>query len=244
MAILSGTMFFTSLGQKPYGDALREHPKGYTLIEVLVALAIFSGMLLLAAMALNQSIQRYQDLLKKDIGFWEYTKNIWLDKSLGSMSDYYVPSSGGTWVPYFIGNQSGLSYVSLAPVAADGPVFIWIKNERSENGKHRLVYYELPAYAKTVRELERAEIFAEYKKGIAVSLIDNIDSMNITFYGYDLALKQYRWSEEFYGKIRHLLPTIIKVTMLQAGSQIIRTFHIHVNSLTKLSYGERYRHGE
>ena len=199
-------------------------------------------MLLLAAMALNQSVQRYQDLLKKDIGFWEYTKNIWLDKSLGSVIDYYVPSSGGTWVPYFMGNQSGLSFVSLSPVAADLPVFVWIKIEPSEDSKHRLVYYELPAYAKTARELERAEIFREYKKGNAVPLMDNIDSMNITFYGYDLALKQYRWSEEFDGKTRHLLPTIIKVEMLKAGSQIIRTFNIHTNSLMKLSYGERYRH--
>ncbi len=144
--------------------------KGYTLIEVLVALAIFSSMMMLAGVALNQGLKQYHGLAEKGIGFWDYAKKIWIDKSFNSTIDYYVYRRGDRWFPYFKGNQEGISYISLAPLAGDLPVVIWIRNEAAENGMRSLVYYELPIYTKSYEEIERNYIFGDYKKGRSIKL--------------------------------------------------------------------------
>ncbi|MCS7106347.1 MAG: prepilin-type N-terminal cleavage/methylation domain-containing protein, partial [Candidatus Aenigmarchaeota archaeon] len=64
--------------------------KGYTLLEVLIASLIFSAMIFLATLALDQSLKQYQSLIKRGLNFWEDSKILWLQRSLSSALDYYV----------------------------------------------------------------------------------------------------------------------------------------------------------
>ena len=227
-----------------YNVFLKNRSKGYTLIETLIAMAIFSMMVLLASTALDQSLQRYQGLLAKELGFWQFTKNIWLGKSLGSMVDYYVPIGNGRWAPYFIGDQSNLSYISLAPLAGDLPVAVWIKQEKDASNKRKLVYYEIPVYTKMASDLERDEVFGDYKKGNAISIVEGADTIELMFLVYDNHRGQHQWVEAFDGRTQHVLPAQIKISITKDGQREDKLFTVNTNGLLKTMYGETLRYPE
>jgi general secretion pathway protein J len=210
--------------------------KGYTIIEVLVAMAIFSSMMMLAGTALNQGLKQYHGLAEKGIGFWDYAKQIWIDKSFNSTIDYYVYTRSDGWFPYFKGNQEGISYVSLAPLAGELPVVVWIRNEAEEKGMRSLIYYELPVYTKSYEEMERNEIFADYKKGKSLKLWEGVEGIEFSFYGYDIRDRKFRWYSNFDGNRMKVLPSSIIISYRHAGKKDRFVFGINVNSMMKLVY--------
>lgn len=214
--------------------------RGYTLIEVLVAMAIFSSMMMLAGMALNQSLKQYHGLAEKGIGFWDYAKKIWIDKSFNSITDYYVHTKSDGWFPYFRGNQEGISYVSLAPLAGDLPVVVWIRNEAGESGMRSLVYYELPIYTKSYDEIDRDYIFADYKKGKSLKLLEEVEGIEFSFYGYDFNERRFKWYSQFDGNRMKLVPSSIGISYAYGGQKGRLVFGINVNSLIKMNYNEFY----
>jgi len=223
-----------------YMHGNRYSSKGYTLIEVLVAMAIFTSMMMLAGVALNQGLKQYQGLAEKGIGFWDYAQKIWIDKSFNSTIDYYVYRRGGGWFPYFKGSQEGISYISLAPLAGDLPVVIWIRNEAAENGMRSLVYYELPIYTKSNEEIERNYIFGDYKKGRSLKLLEGVEGIEFSFYGYDTVERKFRWYSDFEGERMKLLPSSIIISYQQGGKKSKLVFGINVNSSIKAVYNDIY----
>lgn len=214
--------------------------KGYTLIEVLVGIAIFSAMIALAGMALNQSLREYHGLAEKGLGFWENAKILWIDKSLNSMIDYYVYTRSEGWFPYFKGDQQGISYVSLSPFAGEKPVIAWIRHEPQENGKRTLLYYELPVYTKTYEEIERNELFNDYKKGSSLKIIDGVENIEFQFFGYDLIEKKSKWFNYFYGNKTKVLPFSILISYHHNGKKEKLIFGVNVNSTRKMVYNEMF----
>ncbi|MFA5284173.1 MAG: prepilin-type N-terminal cleavage/methylation domain-containing protein [Smithellaceae bacterium] len=214
--------------------------KGYTLIEVLVAMAIYMAMLMLAGMALNQGLHQYQGLVEKGIDFWNYAKKISLDKSFNSAIDYYVYTRNDQWFPYFKGDPQSVSFVTLAPFAGELPVVVWIKSEKQANGKTEVVYYELPVYTKSNEDIEREESFGDYKKGQSLKVLEEAESVEFRFYAYDLVTKKYQWVDRFYGNKKKLLPASVKISYVANGEKSILNFRINVNSMAKTLYNERY----
>jgi general secretion pathway protein J len=216
------------------------HPKGYTLIEVLVAIVIFTAMLMLAGMALNQGLTQYHGLVEKGLNFWDYAKTIWMDKSFNSATDYYVHTRSDGWFPYFKGGQDGISYVSLAPLAGELPVVVWIKSESEEGGRRSLVYYEMPVYTKTYEDIERDSVFGDYRKGKSFKLLKEVEDIGFSFYGYDSVRRIYQWFSTFEGNKMKMLPSLVKISYHRdrgRGDLIVR---INVNSPTKRLYDEKY----
>lgn len=225
---------------KHYRHPSRCSSEGYTLIEVLVAMAIFSSMMMLAGMALSQSLKQYHGLAEKGIGFWDYAKKIWIDKSFNSITDYYVHTRSDGWFPYFRGSQEGISYVSLAPLAGDLPVVVWIRNEAEASGMRSLVYYELPIYTKSYDEIDRDYIFADYKKGKSLKLLGEVEGIEFSFYGYDFNERRFKWYSQFDGNKMKLLPASIGISYAYGGQKGRLLFGINVNSLIKMNYNEFY----
>lgn len=216
------------------------HSKGFTLIEILVAMAIFTAMLVLAGTALNQGLQQYQGLVEKGIGFWKYAKIIWIDKSFNSTADYYVKTRSDKWFPYFKGSQESISYVSLAPFAGQLPVVVWIKNEAQADGKRTLRYYELPVYTKTIAEIERDEVFGDYKKGKTFNLLEDVEGITFSFYGCDIVDQQCRWTNLFDGSKMKTLPSSVKIEYVDKGERGNMIFAIRINSLLKTNYNDLF----
>jgi general secretion pathway protein J len=197
-------------------------------------------MMMLAGMALNQSLKQYHGLAEKGIGFWDYAKKIWIDKSFNSITDYYVHTKSDGWFPYFRGNQEGISYVSLAPLAGDLPVVVWIRNEAGESGMRSLVYYELPIYTKSYDEIDRDYIFADYKKGKSLKLLEEVEGIEFSFYGYDFNERRFKWYSQFDGNRMKLVPASIGISYAYGGQKGRLVFGINVNSLIKMNYNEFY----
>lgn len=223
-----------------YMHRKRCRSEGYTLIEVLVAMVIFSSMMLLAGMAIHQGLKQYHGLVEKGLGFWDYAKKIWLDKSFNSATDYYIYTRSDGWFPYFKGSQEGLSYVSLAPLAGELPVVAWIRNEAEDSGKRSLVYYEVPVYTKSYEEMERDYVFGDYKKGRSLKLLEGVEGMEFRFYGYDIRDRRYEWHSSFDGNRMKTLPSLVKISYNHNGEKGGLIFSINVNSLLKMNYNEMY----
>ena len=219
----------------------RSLSKGYTLIEVLVAMAIFGSMLTLGGLALNQGLKQYQGLAEKGINFWDQAKEIGIGKSFHSMIDYYVYTRSEGWSPYFRGNENEISYVSLSPLAGTVPVIVWIRKEDGGGGKQSLVYYELPVSTKTYEDIERDSVFAAYKEGKSAKILEGVENIGIRYYGYDLLRRETGWSWDFEGRKKKILPSAVVVSYSQEGKNEKMVFGTHVNSTAKMGYNETYR---
>jgi len=214
--------------------------KGYTLIEVIVAIAIFAVMVSLAGMALNQGLRQDQGLMEKGLDFWSYARMIWIDQSFNSVTDYYVRTRADGWFPYFRGSSDSVSYVSLAPVAGELPVVVWIRKEKEGDGRSALTYYELPVYTKTFEEIDRNLLFGDYRKGETVRMLEQLDSVSFDYYGYDAGKGSYEWFDRFEGSRMKRLPTLIRVSYSQGNSSGYLVFNVNVNSLLKAGYNATY----
>lgn len=213
---------------------------GYTLIEVLVATMVFSAMALLAGMALNQGLRQYQGLVDQGLNFWSHAQKIWTDKSFNSTVDYYVHDVKRGWFPYFIGNQDGVSYVSLAPLAGDIPVVVWLRKELTGDGKSNLVYYEMPVYARSYRDIEWRFASGDYQKGRSVRLLEGADQMRFGYFGYDMHDDRHRWRDIYEGCVTRRLPLLVQIAYVRGGEEKMFMFGIHVNSHLKMDYEQRY----
>ncbi|HYA14754.1 MAG TPA: hypothetical protein VEF33_10495, partial [Syntrophales bacterium] len=202
--------------------------------------AIFSAMLILGGMALNQGLKQYQGLIEKGLCFWDYAKKIWTDKSFNSIIDYYVNTSTQGWFPYFRGNQDGISFVTLAPFAEDLPVVVWIRKEMMEDGKIKLVYYELPVYAKSYQKLEEDFASGAYRKGRSVEILEGADRIQFEFYGYDVRDEKHKWRNIFEGAETKQLPLLVRIDYMRGGENRMFMYAIHVNSQMKRSYNYLY----
>lgn len=215
--------------------------KGYTLIEVVVATAIFTTMLMLGGFALNQSLMQYKSLAQKGFSFWHYAKFVWIDKSIASMTDYYVKDEQYGWFPYFKGDLNGFSYVSLSPLAGDSPSVIWVLKEKNEKGKYNLTYYELPVVTKKYEEIEDDFIFENYKKGNVYLLLNDVEEINFQYYGFDLSKRKYEWFDEFDGKLKKILPLAIMINYKDEEGEKRLFLKVNTNSMMKLIYNEIYK---
>lgn len=210
-------------------------------MEVLVAMVILTSMLMLGGVAINQGLGQYQGLVERGLNFWDYAKAIWIDKSFNAATDYYLYTRSEQWFPYFQGEQDRLSFVSLAPFAGDAPVVVWIVSASEKDGRRSLVYYELPVNAKTYEELEREYVFGDYKKGKSFVILDNVNAIELGYYGYDLRDKKRGWHSRFDGRIMKNLPSQVKISYRHNQTEKgILLFNLNVNSLIKTGYNELY----
>jgi general secretion pathway protein J len=218
----------------------RSH-EGYTLIEVLVALVIFSAMMILAGVALNQGLLQYHGLVDRGLNFWDHAKQIWLDKSFHSVADYYVFTKKDRWFPYFKGDFDSITYVTLAPFVGELPVVVWIKKEPDTHNKIQLRYYEMPVLAKTGEELEKENVFATYRNSPSYKVLSDLDQVDFTFYSCETQPPQRcGWNSTFDGSKAKILPSAVKIAYRRDNEKGFMLFEINVNSLIKESYDEVY----
>jgi len=220
------------------GESPTHRLKGYTFIEVLVAMAIFSSMIMLATTALDQGLRQYRGLMEKGVNFWDKAKYLWLDGSFGSVLDYYVFKQSAGWSPYFYGDSERISYVSLSPLAGDLPVVVWIVKEKRDNGLYAVVYYELPVYTKTYNDIDRAYVSGDYKKGNSLLLLEGVQDIDAEFFGFDARRQNAGWSQDFDGGVRKSMPSALKLTYTTENKKHVLLFCINTNSMRKSIYDD------
>ncbi len=208
--------------------------KGYTLIETIIAIAIFAMMVYIGAMALSQGLKQYKHILSSGIGFWKYAKYVWITKNISSMLDYYIWSPYG-YGPYFVGHEDMMSYITLSPLANDMPSqAIWMVKRIKD--RYYLYYYETPAYSKLLRALESEYKEDNYKKLPSFVILKDCDSIKLMYYGYDFNTHKYNWYKNFNGLKAKILPTLVKIVYTKSQKTHELIFGVNDNSSYKSNY--------
>ncbi|MBF0556141.1 MAG: prepilin-type N-terminal cleavage/methylation domain-containing protein [Nitrospirae bacterium] len=194
-----------------------KYRRGFTLIEVVVAIAIFTSMVLLSTAALNQAFKQYKKVMDEGVNLWKVARSFWIHKSASGMLFYFIDD--GTrqkWYPYFACNPDVISYVSSSPMADNVPVAVWIVKERHDEN-FDVVYYELPVYVKKQQELETDYQSGRYKKGYSFVIIENVSSVSFESYVEAPLTKLWDWNREYYGKSGGKLPKYLRIAYKKDG---------------------------
>ncbi|KWT90990.1 PulJ/GspJ family protein [Candidatus Magnetominusculus xianensis] len=191
--------------------------RGFTLIEVVVATAIFTSMVLLSTAALNQGFKQYKTVMEEGVNLWRVARSFWIHKSAAGMLFYYIDEGKRReWYPYYVCNSDVISYVSASPMADNVPVVAWIVREKHEDN-YNVVYYELPVYVKKQEELEKDYQSGNYKKGNSFVIIENVNDVRFESYVEEPLTKLWDWSREYYGKVGGKLPKYIRIAYKKDG---------------------------
>jgi general secretion pathway protein J len=201
---------------------------GYTLIEVLVAIAIFTAMVMFCVMALQQSLMQYKSVMDEGINFWKYGSKFWLHKSAGGVVGYYI-NEKNQWFPYFMCNDSRVSYVSSSPLTGNLPVVVWLVKEKTKDGTS-LVYYELPVYTYGYEEIERLYFFGDYKKGSSFVILEGVSGISMEVYVKDRLTNRWEWKSDYDGKQSDTMPGGIRITYTGGGRKHAIFLAIYTNS--------------
>jgi general secretion pathway protein J len=213
--------------------------KGYTILEVLVSVAIFTAIVTLASAALDQGLKQYHRLVEKGINFWDSAKYLWMNRNLSCIIDYYVkPIAAGEMFPYFRGSRDLLSFVTLAPLASETPVVVWIERQPSAEGGSDLVYYELPVYAMQLDDIERAYNLLDYKKGRSTVLMANLEDLETEFYGFDAVTERWEWTSTYEGRTKQTLPSLVRIDFREKGDAERKSLYFYIRTNSTLKAGE------
>lgn len=198
---------------------MRSSKKGYTLIEVLVATMIFSLMVSVSMMALNQGLGQYRKLMDEGLKFWDKASTLWLHRSFVSAIDYAVSSRPGSWHPYFKGDSASIAYVTGAPLLGDEPVVSWVVKEPAPAGGFDIMYYELPVLTKTYGDLEEDFASRRYKSGASFAIAKGVEAMKVEYYGFRLDTNKSEWSDSYDSRLRKFMPSLVRITFTRAAGQ-------------------------
>lgn len=215
--------------------------KGYTLFEVLIATVIFSAMIMLASLSLDQSLKYYTQIMRKGISLFEESKVLWLQKSLGSATDYYIfDKINKIWVPFFKGERDRIVYITLTPLFHDFPVLAILKREINNEGKEYLVYYELPVYTMQKDEIEKVLTFEEYKiKGHSLVIYTEINNVRFRYFVFNPEKLVFEWISDYEAKKFLSLPEMVQINFIKNDFLENIYISIQTNSKRKTVYNER-----
>jgi hypothetical protein len=88
--------------------------------------------------------------------------------------------------------------------------------------------------------MDRNYIFADYKKGKSLKLLEGVEGIEFSFYGYDFIGRRYEWYNNFDGNRTKILPMSIIISYKHDGQKGKLVFGINVNSNLKMVYNDIY----
>ena len=132
--------------------------QGYTLIEVLIALTIFMGLMFTA----NYSYSLYSQYWHGRLGSFDqtlfyYRGLLQVKESIDSSIPYVVDGGELGQTFYFLGRADGFTLVSAAPIfakTANDAAVVRIFSEKNAEG-HQLVYEEAPLTQNLLKSLDQ-----------------------------------------------------------------------------------------
>jgi prepilin-type N-terminal cleavage/methylation domain-containing protein len=178
--------------------AQRNSPhRGYTLIEVLIAMVILLSLMLTANYSYSQYSGYWAGRLGKfDRTLFQLQGLLQVKDTIDSAIPYMVEDSQGDYTFYFLGREQGMTFVSNAPI------FGVTQNDASvvrlfiekKGAKYNLVYEEAPLSDEILLRLDQ-ELNFQYR----LVLLSSYEPLRFNYFGWKKW--QHKFLREDFGNI-------------------------------------------
>ncbi|MCH8135816.1 MAG: prepilin-type N-terminal cleavage/methylation domain-containing protein [Gammaproteobacteria bacterium] len=194
--------------------------KGFSLLEMLVAITVLSMVIGISTYAYSLFMRQWDGHLGRfDEAQAQYQRLDWLASALEDTLPYIVRDDNGVLGFYFLGREEGLTAVTMSPIFDVGePALIRVFREADDSGAWRLVYEEAP-FAGNL--LARADQRMDFRHRLIIAR--NVPHLKFRYFGWaDLqtrmsfgeALNVRRsWFDEFDGLQRQFHPEKIELNL-------------------------------
>lgn len=197
--------------------------KGFTLLEMLVAMMVLSMVVLVASNAYSIFSHKWQGRLGHfNETAMQYRMETIVDSVLSKITAYVVFNSQHLPRLYFEGNKNGFVAVSLSSIFSSSvPAVIRLRTEQNNNFGYDLWYDEWPMQDGLLYKTTQ-----DVKYTRSVLLLKDARRIDFNYYGWpSLADKQWDpesqqeqrpegWSDEFNALERHVQPEKVRVDVV------------------------------
>ncbi len=197
--------------------------KGFTLIEMLVSIIIFSFIIALAA----YSFRFYADITKKII--MPYPQQAVNFSNLGDAvrSMFYFVSEDSdelgkkSFYIYFYGDAESMSFITAKPIRISGNIAVC--KLYLDNGT--LMLDESPVYSK-YNNYKKPSLIAEDEKKIAI--MKNVSDLQLTYFE----------NQKKTQALKDKIPQLVEIQLKQNGKQMTFYFKIKSDFVKKINWTE------
>lgn len=215
--------------------------KGFTLVELLIAMTIMLVLLVLAGTAYQLYQQVWQrDLSKIDTTFSQFRHTELMLDAVQAILPVAVTDNGKSAF-YFLGREEGFTAVTYSPIYQVGfPAVIRIFREETAQGKYQLVYEEASLQHVVLKDAAQNLPFS-FRKIISTDL----EALSFSYYGWpslnsrmeaisDLRLNtdiKRQWFSGYDALERQMHPEKVKITLNDFALEFAIADRTRVNTL-------------
>jgi prepilin-type N-terminal cleavage/methylation domain-containing protein len=166
--------------------------RGFTLVELLIAMSIMLAMLVLAGTAYQLYTASWQrDLSKIQQSYDEFRYTELLVDAMQAILPLAV-TDDGSQAYYFLGREEGFTAVTYSPIFHTGyPAVIRVFREANDNGGFRLVYEEASLQHTVLKSAQQTLPFSRRQ-----IIYDDIAEMSFRYFGWnDIATRMAAYSD-------------------------------------------------
>lgn len=214
-------------------------PRGFTLIELMISLVILAMLLVVATTTYQLLTVRWsKNLIGFDKAFSRYQNLTLLSNVVEGIFPYVVLEPSGRSTFFFVGQEQSLLAISRKGLFdSQFPEIFKLTTVSTPSGKFKLIYQSVSTKNILLKETEQ-EIRFERQ----LTLLENIDSIKISYFGWDSLLDATAsppeipsWFQQYSGVAKRLHPQRVKYEIIIDNMQYEYTFDYRRDSYDELS---------
>ncbi|EKA7352861.1 prepilin-type N-terminal cleavage/methylation domain-containing protein [Vibrio vulnificus] len=215
----------------------KRQSKGFTLIEVLVVLVVFSSVVSLVLIGLEQGRNQWNRAMKStDKSYHMFQRKQWLQQLFTQANSATFQISYGTEAPHFLGTANDVSFISNAPIISGPGTYasVNLTLESQGNGMSQLVFRQWP-YSDPYLSIPQ-----EATESNTLVLLKDIQSLEWEYYlaprdeatPWEIKYNTFRrrpeglWSQEYDARFEQEVPQTLKLHFTQNGKEYVWQFYL------------------
>ena len=204
------------------------HRNGFSLIELLVAMAIMSMTIMIASLGYSFYMQRWQ----KNLGAFDESalnakKLMLIKQSITGTYPYILRDANGQSSIYFEGNEDGLIAVTTKSFfQSQTPFIMRLSIMQNEDLSFRLTYEDV-----NISDLPITSITQQFEFSSKIILLTDMKDIKFSYYGAEdfsslINNGNLEWWKTFNALNRKILPHSIAISFLYKGQTEKITFPV------------------
>lgn len=203
--------------------------KGFSLVELLIALVILSGVTVLSGSAFSLFMQQWDGMRNQyDNDVKELRFSLAVYDALAHIHPLVVQGDERSYF-YFEGNRNGLvAYTNRGLQHPDKPAIVRFKVEQDANFKFSLVYEEATLIEEIYRRIDSPLVFRS-----PIVIASELDEIEFSYYGEVSAItdqedieKSLQWLSEYNSLALTFYPRKVNVTYTKQRNPISYTIDL------------------